>query len=73
MAAYSFIYAGSKVTAQVNVTNLFDRTYYPSEINYTPFANESPGVGSHLGLRISDFRIEKAMIRENIELEYSHV
>jgi iron complex outermembrane receptor protein len=43
MAAYSFLYAGSKVTAQVNVTNLFDRTYYPSEINYTPFANESSG------------------------------
>ena len=26
------------MTAQVNVTNLFDRTYYPSESNYTPFA-----------------------------------
>ena len=28
MAAYSWSYAGSKMTAQVNVTNLFDRTYY---------------------------------------------
>ena len=28
MAAYSFAYAGSKMTAQVNVTNLLDRTYY---------------------------------------------
>jgi len=43
MAAYSFVYAGSKVTAQVNVTNLFDRTYYPSETNYTPFAAQSSG------------------------------
>ena len=33
MAAYSFSYAGSKMTAQLNVTNLFDRTYYPSEFN----------------------------------------
>ena len=28
MAAYSFNLAGAKMTAQVNVTNLFDRTYY---------------------------------------------
>ncbi len=33
MAAYSFNYAGSKMTAQLNITNLFDRTYYPSEFN----------------------------------------
>ena len=32
MAAYSFNYAGSKMTAQLNITNLFDRTYYPSEL-----------------------------------------
>ena len=38
MAAYSFNYAGSKMTAQLNVTNLFDRTYYPSESNYTSLA-----------------------------------
>ncbi|HXZ16087.1 MAG TPA: TonB-dependent receptor [Roseiarcus sp.] len=28
MAAYSWRYAGSKMTAQLNVTNLLDRTYY---------------------------------------------
>ncbi len=33
MAAYSFSYAGSKMTAQLNITNLLDRTYYASEIN----------------------------------------
>ena len=38
MAAYSFNYAGSKMTAQVNVTNLFDRTYYPSELIVYPLA-----------------------------------
>ena len=46
MAAYSFNYSGSKMTAQVNVTNLFDRTYYPSESNYTPFAAQSSGANS---------------------------
>ena len=33
MAAYSFNYAGSKMTAQLNVTNLFDRTYYGNTYN----------------------------------------
>ncbi|MGA8170663.1 MAG: TonB-dependent siderophore receptor, partial [Methylocystis sp.] len=33
MAAYSFSYAGSKITAQLNVTNLLNRTYYGSEYN----------------------------------------
>ena len=46
MAAYSFYYSGSKMTAQVNVTNLFNRTYYPSESNYTPFAAQSSGANS---------------------------
>ena len=41
MAAYSFNYAGSKITAQLNVTNLFDRTYYPSESNYAPLVPRS--------------------------------
>ena len=34
MAAYSFNYAGSKMTAQLNVTNLLDRTYYTSELQF---------------------------------------
>ena len=38
MAAYSFNYAGSKMTAQVNITNLFDRTYYPGESAFLPLA-----------------------------------
>ena len=41
MAAYSFVYAGSKITTQVNVTNLFDRTYYPSASNYAPLVATS--------------------------------
>ncbi len=41
MAAYSFNYAGSKITAQLNVTNLFNRTYYPSESNYAPLVASS--------------------------------
>ena len=44
MAAYSFVYAGSKITSQVNVTNLFDRTYYPSEFNGLPLV-PGPGAG----------------------------
>ncbi|BDV38839.1 TonB-dependent siderophore receptor [Methylocystis bryophila] len=49
MAAYSFLYTGSKVTAQVNVTNLFDRTYYPSETNYSPLG--AAGLGANYGSR----------------------
>ena len=41
MAAYSFNYVGSKITAQLNVTNLFNRTYYPSESNYAPLMASS--------------------------------
>ena len=52
MAAYSFAYAGSKITAQLNVTNLFDRTYYPSETNYAPLV---PAAGQPL-LFMSSFR-----------------
>ena len=33
MAAYSFKLGGANVTAQLNITNLFDTTYYPSEFN----------------------------------------
>ncbi|ARN83889.1 TonB-dependent siderophore receptor [Methylocystis bryophila] len=33
MAAYSFSYAGSKMTAQLNVTNLFNRAYSTDEYN----------------------------------------
>ena len=48
MAAYAFNYAGSKMTAQLNVTNLFDRTYYPSETNYSPLGS---GIGPNYGSR----------------------
>ena len=38
MGAYSFVYAGSKMTAQLNITNLFDRTYYGSVYNANALA-----------------------------------
>jgi iron complex outermembrane recepter protein len=41
MAAYSFKFAGTKLTAQLNITNLFDTTYYTGTWNFTPI----PGIG----------------------------
>jgi iron complex outermembrane receptor protein len=46
MAAYSFKVADAKITAQVNVTNLLDATFYTGAINYAPV---SPGFA--LGVR----------------------
>jgi len=43
MAAYSFSYAGSKMTAQLNITNLLDRTYYGSEFNALTLAGGPQG------------------------------
>ena len=40
MAAYSFNQARSKITAQLNITNVFDRTYYVSASTASP-----PGPG----------------------------
>ena len=36
MGAYSFNYAGSKMTAQLNVNNVLDRTYYTAATNAAP-------------------------------------
>ena len=41
MAAYSWNYAGTKMTAQLNVTNLLDRTYYTGVA--VDFASPAPG------------------------------
>jgi iron complex outermembrane recepter protein len=45
MAAYSFKLAGAKVTAQLNITNLFDRTYYTAASNFANVATAGPGFG----------------------------
>jgi TonB-dependent siderophore receptor len=42
MAAYSFKLNGANLTAQLNITNLFDATYYPTAIN---FGQVTPGIG----------------------------
>ncbi len=46
MSAYSFNLADTKMTAQVNVTNLLDTTYYTDAIYFSPF---TPGLtaGAH--------------------------
>ena len=43
MAAYSYNVADTKVTAQVNVTNLLDTTYHTDAVYFMPF---TPGVYS---------------------------
>ena len=43
MAAYSFAYAGSKITAQLNITNLFDRTYITGVENGNTLAGGALG------------------------------
>jgi iron complex outermembrane recepter protein len=49
MAAYKFKLYGADVTAQLNITNLFDATYYTSEYNGLAFAG--PGFGQGLSYR----------------------
>jgi iron complex outermembrane receptor protein len=46
MAAYSFKLAETKITAQINVTNLLDTTYYGESANYFP-----PAAGYSFGFR----------------------
>ncbi|MGO9237058.1 MAG: TonB-dependent siderophore receptor [Methylocella sp.] len=48
MAAYSFKLYGANLTAQLNITNLFDTTYYPSAFNDAPVA---PGFAGASTLR----------------------
>jgi len=48
MAAYSFKLYGANLTAQLNITNLFDATYYPSAFNQLPVV---PGFGGGVSYR----------------------
>ena len=48
MSAYTFDFDGVKTTAQINVTNLFDRTYYTDAT-----VNTNPTAGFTLGGRVS--------------------
>ena len=48
MAAYSFNIGETKMTAQVNVTNLLDHTYYTEEAYDTAYGTPGLGYGSHV-------------------------
>ena len=49
MAAYSFKYAGANLTAQLNITNLFDTAYYQSVVNEVTLP--APGFAGLFNLR----------------------
>ena len=48
MAAYSFNIGETKMTAQVNVTNLLDHTYHTEEAYDTAYGTPGLGYGSHV-------------------------